>query len=62
MYAADLKLDLRWDMTKVWSMSDEDLMEPAATIVAVEGWCLRHLICLKGQKWSQLNCKWTASP
>ena len=48
-------------MAKVWNLSDEDPMEAAATIMVVEGWCLRHLIHLKGQKWSQLNCKWTAS-
>ena len=61
LYAADLKLGLRRDMAKVWSMSDEDPMEAAATIVVVEGWCLRHLIYLKSQRWSKLNCKWTAS-
>ena len=61
LYVADLKLSLRRDMAKVWSVRDEDPMEAAATIVVVEGWCLRHLIYLKGQRWSTLNCKWTAS-
>ena len=35
-------------------------MGAAATIATVEGCCLRYLICLKGQRWSQLNCKWAA--
>ena len=61
LYEADLKLGLRRDMAKVWSVSDEDPIEAAATIVLVEGWCLRHLIYLEGQRWSQLNCKWIAS-
>ena len=61
MYAADLKLGLRRDMEKVWSVSDKDPMMAAATIVVVEGWCLRHLILLKGQRWSQRNCNWAAS-
>ena len=61
LYAADLKLGMRRDMAKVWSVRDEDPMEAAATIVVVEGWCLRHLVFLKGQRWSQQNVKWTAS-
>ena len=48
-------------MATVWSVRDEDLMEAAATIVVFEGWCLRHLIYLKGQRWSTQNCKWTTS-
>ena len=36
LYAADLKLGCHRDMTKVWSVRDEDPMEAAATIVAVE--------------------------
>ena len=61
IYAADLKLGLCRDMAKVWSVREEDPMEAAATIVAMEGWCLRHIIYLKGQQWSQLNCTSTAS-
>ena len=50
LYDTDLKLGLRRDMTKVWSISDEDPKEAAATIVLVDGWRLRHLIYLKGQR------------
>ena len=61
LHAADLKLGLRRNMAKVWSVSDDDPMEASATIVVVEGWCHSHLIYLKGQSWSKLNCIWTAS-
>ena len=61
MNAANLKLSLRRGMATVWGVRDEAPMEAAATIVAVEGWCLRRLIYIKGQRLSQLNCKWTAS-
>ena len=55
LYAADLKLGLHRGMAKVWSGKEEGPMEAAATLVAVEGWCLHCLIFLKGRKWSQLN-------
>ena len=37
LYAADLKLGLRRDMAKVWSVSNEEPLEATATIVLVEG-------------------------
>ena len=61
LYAADLNPGLRRDMAKIGSVSEEVPMAAAATIVVVEGWCLRHLIFLQGQRWSQRNCNWIAS-
>ena len=47
-YEADLRLGLHRDIVKVCSVKQEVRMEAAATTVAVDGWCLRHLIVPRG--------------